>query len=106
MAQAPESDPGASPTVLETLAITGGTPSASSVGNVISVPEPTTVLIKPASPPGAEQRQEVEPAHWARFGWPSCSYWPFGIAGADGCPGVLKTAGISGRAVRSSSWAS
>src|SRR5688572_12470797 len=51
VAQAPESEPGASPTVLETLAITGGTPSASKVGNVIKVPEPTTALIKPAAAP-------------------------------------------------------
>ena len=51
MAHAPESEPGASPTVLEMLAVTGGTPSASRVGNVIKVPEPTTVLINPAAAP-------------------------------------------------------
>src|SRR4029453_16660650 len=51
VAQAPESEPGANPTVLEMLAITGGTPSASKVGKVINVPDPTTVLIRPASPP-------------------------------------------------------
>ena len=49
VAQAPESEPGASPTVLEILAVTGGTPRASRVGNVINVPEPTTVLINPAA---------------------------------------------------------
>src|SRR5690348_2602673 len=37
--------------VFETLAVTGGTPKASSVGNVISVPDPTTVLIVPAASP-------------------------------------------------------
>src|SRR3954451_15228054 len=37
--------------VLETLAVTGGTPNASRVGNVISVPDPTTVLIVPAASP-------------------------------------------------------
>ena len=43
--------PGTSPMLLETLAVTGGTPKASSVGNVIKVPEPTTVLIVPAATP-------------------------------------------------------
>src|SRR5689334_9616807 len=39
--------------LFETLAVTGGTPSASSVGKVISVPEPTTALIMPAPTPAA-----------------------------------------------------
>ena len=39
--------------MLETLAVTGGTPNASSVGNVISVPDPTTVLIVPAASPAS-----------------------------------------------------
>lgn len=33
------------------FAVTGGMPTASSVGNVISVPEPTTALIVPAPTP-------------------------------------------------------
>src|SRR3954453_22680405 len=37
--------------VLETFAVTGGTPKASRVGNVISVPDPTTVLMVPAASP-------------------------------------------------------
>src|SRR6478609_3430140 len=37
--------------VLETLAVTGGTPNARRVGNVISVPDPTTVLMVPAASP-------------------------------------------------------
>src|SRR3954451_22616577 len=37
--------------VLETFAVTGGTPNASRVGNVISVPDPTTVLMVPAASP-------------------------------------------------------
>ena len=37
--------------VLDTLAVTGGTPNASRVGNVISVPDPTTVLMVPAASP-------------------------------------------------------
>ena len=39
--------------VLETLAVTGGTPNASRVGNVISVPDPTTVLMVPAATPAS-----------------------------------------------------
>src|SRR5689334_4698861 len=41
--------------VLETFAVTGGTPSASRVGNVTSVPDPTTVLISPAAAPAASR---------------------------------------------------
>src|SRR4029079_15963463 len=39
--------------VLETFAVTGGTPNASRVGNVISVPDPTTVFIVPAANPAS-----------------------------------------------------
>src|SRR3954453_22765570 len=39
--------------VLETLAVTGGTPNARRVGNVISVPDPTTVLMVPAASPAS-----------------------------------------------------
>ena len=39
--------------MLETLAVTGGTPNASRVGNVISVPDPTTVLMVPAATPAS-----------------------------------------------------
>src|SRR5215472_11769796 len=41
--------PGTRPMLFETLAITGGKPNASRVGNVISDPEPTTALIAPAA---------------------------------------------------------
>src|SRR3954451_18119511 len=37
--------------LFDTLAVTGGKPKASSVGNVISVPEPTTALMAPAATP-------------------------------------------------------
>src|SRR4051794_754380 len=50
---APDSVPGTRPTVLETLAVTGGTPKASRVGKVIRVPEPTMVLIVPAAMPAS-----------------------------------------------------
>src|SRR6478609_11796360 len=43
--------PGTRPTVLLTLAVTGGTPNARRVGNVINVPDPTTVLMVPAATP-------------------------------------------------------
>src|SRR5476649_815491 len=45
--------PATSPTVLETLATTGGYPKNSSVGNVINVPDPTIVLRVPAAIPAA-----------------------------------------------------
>src|SRR3954453_16868492 len=46
-------DPGTSPRVLETLAVIGGTPTASRVGNVINVPDPTTALMAPAATPAS-----------------------------------------------------
>src|SRR3954454_7950376 len=57
MARAPEADPGTRPTLLDTLAVTGAYPRASSTGKVISVPEPTTVLIVPAASPAASTRR-------------------------------------------------
>ena len=44
-------EPGNSPTVLDTLAVTGASPTPSRTGKVTSVPEPTTVLIVPAQMP-------------------------------------------------------
>src|SRR5699024_11585619 len=43
--------PGASPMLLETVAVTGGWPNARSTGKVKSVPEPATALIPPAANP-------------------------------------------------------
>src|SRR5690606_41973878 len=43
--------PGARPMAFGVVAVTGGYPSATSTGNVTSVPEPTTVLIIPAQTP-------------------------------------------------------
>ena len=48
---APVSDPGTSPSPFDTLAVSGGYPSARSTGKVTSVPEPTIVLIIPAHTP-------------------------------------------------------
>src|SRR5437764_9774031 len=48
---APDTEPGTSPIVFETLAVTGAYPNPRSTGNVISVPLPTTVLIVPAATP-------------------------------------------------------
>ena len=53
---APDTDPGASPKVLDTLAVTGGSPTARSTGKVINVPEPTTVLIVPAHTPATNTK--------------------------------------------------
>src|ERR1700735_4539965 len=44
--------PETSPTLLDTLATTGGKPNASSVGKGISGPDPTTALMGPAPTPG------------------------------------------------------
>lgn len=48
---APLIEPGIRPRALETAAVTGGRPVARSTGNVIRVPEPTTVLMAPAPAP-------------------------------------------------------
>ena len=48
--------------VLETLAVTGGTPNASRVGNVISVPDPTTVLMVPAASPASTMSERPRAA--------------------------------------------
>src|SRR3954452_23290198 len=50
---APDTDPGTSPSVLDTFAVTASYPTASNVGKVISEPEPTIVLIAPAQKPAA-----------------------------------------------------
>ncbi len=47
--------------LFETLATIGGYPTASSVGNVISVPEPITALIAPAANPAASTRMTSSP---------------------------------------------
>lgn len=51
---APLTEPGISPRALDTVAVTGGSPVASRTGNVISVPEPTMVLMVPAPIPAAK----------------------------------------------------
>src|SRR3954452_13590214 len=48
---APVRLPGTRPRELETVAVTGGRPTASSSGKVTRVPEPTTALIEPAASP-------------------------------------------------------
>src|SRR3954454_11705361 len=48
---APVRLPGARPRELEMVAVTGGSPTASSTGKVTRVPEPTTALIEPAARP-------------------------------------------------------
>jgi hypothetical protein len=48
---APLNEPGTKPTVLLTFATTGVYPNASRVGKVISDPDPTIVLIVPATSP-------------------------------------------------------
>src|ERR1700684_1113209 len=50
---APLNEPGASPTVLLTLATMGLSPKAHRVGKVIRAPDPTIVLMVPATRPTA-----------------------------------------------------
>ncbi len=50
---APLTEPGIRPSALDTVAVTGDSPVASSTGKVISVPEPTTLLMAPAPTPAA-----------------------------------------------------
>src|SRR3954468_20889372 len=50
---APVRLPGTSPRELLTVAVTGGSPTASSTGKVTRVPDPTTALIPPAANPAA-----------------------------------------------------
>ena len=49
---APEQRPGARPMLLDTFAVTGGTPKANKVGNVIRVPEPYDGVDGPGGEPG------------------------------------------------------
>src|ERR1700683_250611 len=66
--------PGTSPTLFDTLATTGGTPKASSVGKVISDPEPTTALTLPAAVPAARIASATagptRPSHAAKRSYP------------------------------------
>src|SRR4051794_11071292 len=51
---APLREPGTRPSALETFAVIGGRPTASSTGKVMRVPEPTMVLMVPAPMPAAK----------------------------------------------------
>src|SRR5215813_6461052 len=72
--------PGTSPVLFDTFAMTGGKPNASSVGKVISDPDPTTALIAPA-PIAAARIARISPpltstipgsARGRRVGRPAC----------------------------------
>ena len=49
--------------MLETFAVTGGYPTASRMGNVMSVPLPTTTLIVPAAIPAKRDRDGLAGVH-------------------------------------------
>lgn len=49
----PDTPPATNPIELEIVAVNGGNPSVTSVGKVISVPEPTRELIAPAPTPAS-----------------------------------------------------
>ena len=82
----PEATPGTSPTLLDTFASTGGYPSASSVGKVISVPEPTTVLMVPAARPTAKMTRAC------RRSWDTALTLsqPAAVASTAGCENRLS----------------
>src|SRR3954465_4350004 len=65
---APVRLPGTRPRELETVAVTGGRPTASSTGKVTRVPEPTTALIPPAANPAAATATVSQPAIGASRG--------------------------------------
>ncbi|BCO47734.1 hypothetical protein MINTM002_34080 [Mycobacterium intracellulare] len=48
--------PATRPVAFDMVAVTGGKPSATSVGKVIRVPEPTSALIAPAASPARHMR--------------------------------------------------
>src|SRR6478609_1286334 len=77
---APASEPGARPSELETLAVTGGRPTASRTGKVIRVPEPTMVLMVPAATPAS--RTAVISHSDIRFPLVGCCRAPVDHAGA------------------------
>lgn len=62
---APLMEPGTKPRVLDTLAVTGGRPVASSTGKVMSVPEPTMVLMVPAPMPAKTASDSQMDMGWA-----------------------------------------
>ncbi len=55
--QVPETPPATRPIALDIVAVTGGTPNATSVGKVMRVPDPTRELIAPAPSPANATRK-------------------------------------------------
>src|SRR5690242_21468967 len=105
---APVTEPGTSPRALETLAVTGGRPTASRTGKVISVPDPTMVLIVPAPIPAARTatasagdigilhgRCAASPPPGSRGAQRSCQ--PYGVL-VEGCP-VLGAPAAGGQSL-------
>src|SRR4029077_2253900 len=60
----PDTPPATRPTAFDIVAVTGGSPSATKVGNVIRVPEPTTALIAPARTPARAIKIMWETGIW------------------------------------------
>ena len=61
--QVPEALPGTRPIAFDMVAVTGGNPNATSVGNVTRVPDPTTALIVPAPDSGQEDDHDLDRGH-------------------------------------------
>ena len=59
----PENPAATSPIALDICAVTGGNPTATRVGNVTNVPEPTTELIVPAQKPA---RSTISTCHHSK----------------------------------------
>src|SRR5689334_6890795 len=54
--QVPDTPPATKPTAFDIVEVTGGYPSATSVGNVMRVPEPTSAVMAPAPTPARAMR--------------------------------------------------
>src|ERR1700728_362320 len=72
--------PKTSPTLFETLATSGLYPRATSVGKVISEPEPTIALTIPASPPAAKTARAPSQVKWCTSAPSICHADASGVA--------------------------
>ena len=80
------------------FAVTGGTPSASRVGKVTSVPDPTTVLMPPAHTPATTtiriSHHDTPASLGGRPGVVDrCSCWRYARGGAGGASGPSVAGG-------------
>ena len=96
IASAPDSEPGASPTVLETLATTGGTPEGQQGREGDQGARPDHGVDQAGGRPGPEQGQQLQPGHRSELGSTLRLRrgWSVSTAASVGCCGA-STAGCS-----------